>query len=173
MTGNTPFIPVLAVFAAGLLISAGLWPGLAQAEEQPVKPYVQSDANAGATPFAGTAMFEALHGQAGIARIVAGLVDRLKTDPRTADIFRAADFERLNRTLNEEFCYVAGGPCRYTGMDMKTAHQHMGLQELHFNALVEDLEAAMSAEHVPWRDQARFLSKFAPMKPAVVDASLP
>jgi hypothetical protein len=31
----------------------------------------------------------------------------------------------------------------------------------------------MSAEHVPWRDHARFLSKFAPMKPAVVDASLP
>ena len=75
-----------------------------------MKPYVQSDANAGATPFPGTEMFEALHGQAGIARIVKGLTDRLKTDPRTADIFRAADFERLDRTLGEQFCYVAVGP---------------------------------------------------------------
>ena len=173
MTGATRLSRIPALAAAVLLPLGGLWIRPALAEEQPVKPYVQSDANAGATPFAGTAMFDALHGQAGIARIGTGLVDRLKTDPRTADIFRAADFERLNRTLNEEFCYVAGGPCRYTGMDMKAAHQHMGLQELHFNALVEDLEAAMSAEHVPWRIQARFLSKFAPMKPAVVDASLP
>jgi hemoglobin len=145
--------------------------GAARAAEQPVKPYVQSDSNAGASPFAGPAMFESLHGQAGIARIVTSLINSLKTDPRTADIFRAADFERLNRTLNEEFCYVAGGPCHYTGMDMATAHRHMGLQEAHFNALVEDLEAAMAQEHVPWRVQARFLSKFAPMKPAVVDAS--
>jgi hemoglobin len=162
MTGKT------ALALAGVLV---LLAGPAPAEEQPVKPYVQSDANADATPFPGTVMFEALHGQAGIARIVKGLTDRLKSDPRTADIFRAADFERLNRTLGEEFCYVAGGPCHYTGMDMKTAHKHMGLQELHFNALVEDLEAAMTDEHVPWRVQARFLSKFAPMKPDVVDAS--
>jgi len=158
-----------ALLAAALLLAAG--PALAA--EDPVAPYAQSDANAGAAPFPGEAMYKALHEKAGIARITAELIGRLKTDPRTADIFRAADFERLNRTLNEEFCYVAGGPCHYTGMDMKAAHKHMGLQEMHFNALVEDLEAAMTKEGVPWRDQAKFLSKFAPMKPDVVDASLP
>ncbi|MGZ3314387.1 MAG: group I truncated hemoglobin [Caulobacteraceae bacterium] len=141
------------------------------AAEQPVAPYVQRDANAGAAPFEDDRVFQALHGKAGIARITADLTARLKTDPRTADIFRAADFERLDRTLGEEFCYVAGGPCHYTGMDMTSAHRHMGLQEFHFNALVEDLEAAMTKEGVPWHVQARFLAKFAPLKPAVVDAS--
>jgi hemoglobin len=143
----------------------------ALAAEQPVKPYVQADANAGTRPMAGDAMFKALHGQAGIARVVDTLVARLRGDPRTADIFAAADIERLTRTLNEDFCYVSGGPCRYTGMDMKTAHRHMGLQEKHFNALIEDLEDAMSKEGVPWPMQAKFLAKFAPMKPQVVDAS--
>ena len=156
-----------------IALAALMFAGPAFATEEPVKPYTQSDANAGATPFTGDAMYKALHEKAGIARITAELIQRLKTDPRTADIFRAADFERLDRTLNEEFCYVAGGPCHYTGMDMKTAHQHMGLQQAHFNALVEDLEAAMTKEGVPWRYQSKFLSKFAPMKPAVVDASLP
>lgn len=151
----------LAVLAAGPALAA----------EQPVAPYPESDANAGATPFKDDRVFQALHGKAGVARITADLIERLKTDPRTADIFRAADFERLDRTLNEEFCYVAGGPCHYTGMDMKTAHKHMGLQEFHFNALVEDLEAAMTKEGVPWRAQSRFLAKFAPLKPDVVDAS--
>jgi hemoglobin len=154
-------LALVALFVAGSALAA----------EQPVAPYPQSDANAGATPFKDDRVFKALHGQPGIARITADLVQRLRTDPRTADIFRAADLERLDRTLNEEFCYVAGGPCHYTGMDMKAAHRHMGLQETHFNALVEDLEAAMTKEGVPWRVQSRFLGKFAPLKPDVVDSS--
>lgn len=141
--------------------------------EEPVKPYVQADANAGATPFRGDEMFKALHGREGIERIVTGMMDANRSDPRTADFFRAADLVRLHRTLVEQFCYVAGGPCRYSGMDMKGAHAHMGVQETHFNALVEHLEAAMTKEGVPWRVQARLLAKFAPMKPDVVDASLP
>jgi len=149
-----------------LLIAPPAW-----SEEQPVKPYVQSDTNAGTTPIAGDAVFKALHGKEGIDRIVASLIKSLRTDPRTADIFTAADFERLQRTLSEQVCYVAGGPCRYTGMDMPTAHKDMGLQEYHFNALVEMLENAMSREGVPFRYQTRLLAKFAPMKPAVVDAS--
>ncbi|HEY4028784.1 MAG TPA: group 1 truncated hemoglobin [Caulobacteraceae bacterium] len=155
--------------ALALLVAIASGPALAA--EQPVAPYPQSDANAGAAPFKDDRVFQALHGKAGVARITADLIERLKTDSRTSDIFRAADFERLDRTLNEEFCYVAGGPCHYSGMDMKTAHKHMGLQEIHFNALVEDLEAAMTKEGVPWRVQARLLAKFATMKPEVVDAS--
>lgn len=149
----------------------GLMAAPAWSEEQAVKPYVQSDANAGTTPIAGDAVFKALHGKEGIDRIVAGLIKSLRTDPRTADVFAAADLERLQRTLSEQFCYVAGGPCPYSGMDMKTAHKDMGLQEHHFNALVEMLEDAMSREGVPFRYQARLLAKFAPMKPRVVDAS--
>lgn len=149
-----------------LLVAAPAW-----AEEQPVKPYVQSDANAGTAPIAGDAVFKALHGKTGIDRIVADLISRLRSDRRTADVFAASDIERLQRTLSEDICYVSGGPCHYTGMDMTTAHQHMGLQEHHFNALVEMLEDAMSREGVPFRYQARLLAKFAPMKPQVVDAS--
>ncbi len=152
--------------AAALLIAAPAF-----AEEQPVKPYVQSDANAGTKPIAGDAVFKALHGQEGIGRIVDDLIASLRTDPVTADIFKASDFERLRRTLIEDFCYVSGGPCHYTGMDMKTAHQHMGLQDIHFNALVQHLEDAMNKEGVPFRDQARLLAKFAPMRTPVVDAS--
>jgi hemoglobin len=160
-------IKAALVAAAALLLAAPA----ALAAEQPVKPYVQSDANVGTRPMAGDAMYKALHGRDGIDRIVDSLVTRLRIDPRTADIFHAADFERLHRTLAEDFCYVSGGPCHYTGMDMKAAHQHMGLEAGHFNALVEDLEEAMNKEGVPFRMQAKFLAKFAPMKPAVVDAS--
>jgi hemoglobin len=137
--------------------------------EEPVKPYVQSDANAAAAPFKGDRMFMALHGLEGIDRIVTRMMDANRSDPRTADIFRAADMIRLHRTLVEQFCYVAGGPCRYTGMSMQQAHEHMGVQAKDFDALVEHLEHAMDQEGVPFRDQAKLLAKFAPMKRIMVD----
>jgi hemoglobin len=141
----------------------------ALAAEQPVKPYAQSDANAGAAPFVGDHMFKALHGLEGINRIVSSMMAENQSDPRTADFFKAADQERLHRTLVEQFCYVAGGPCHYTGMDMKMAHAHMGVREKDFDALVEHLEDAMTKEGVGFRDQAKLLAKFAPMKKPTVD----
>jgi hemoglobin len=152
------------LLAAALLIAAPAF-----AAEQPVKPYVQSDANAGATPFADDHIFKALHGMEGIDRIVTVMMTENETDPRTADFFKASDLERLHRTLVEQFCYVTGGPCHYSGMDMKEAHAHMGVKAGDFNALVEHLEDAMNKEGVPFRDQAKVLAKFAPMKKPVVD----
>jgi hemoglobin len=152
-----------------LLASVLLAAAPALAAEQPVAPYAQSDANAGAAPFAGDHMFKALHGLEGINRIVSGMMAENQSDPRTADFFKASDFERLHRTLVEQFCYVAGGPCHYSGMDMKAAHAHMGVRPKDFDALVEHLEDAMNKEGVPFRDQAKFLAKFAPMKKPVVD----
>jgi hemoglobin len=158
----------IALLATALL--AGTLAAIsARAAEQPVAPYAQNDANAGTTPFKDDHVFKALHGLEGIDHIVGALIASLEVDPRTADFFKAADNERLHRTLVEQFCYVSGGPCRYTGMDMRAAHAHMGVQALHFNALVEHLEDAMNKEGVPFRDQAKLLGKFAPMKRDVVD----
>ena len=160
--------PKTVLILIGLLAPAV---ALAQvpAGEQPVKPYVQSDANAGAEPFKDDRVFKALHGLPGIERVVTRLMQENQTDPRTADIFRAADNVRLHRTLVEQLCYLTGGPCRYTGMSMKQAHAHMGLEAKHFDALVEHLEHALDMEGVPFREQAKLLAKLAPMKRIVVD----
>jgi hemoglobin len=141
-------------------------PVLAQppAAEEPVAPYTQSNANAGATPFEGDAMLKAFHGQAGVDRIVDDLVVRVRADPRIKEIFAATDLVRLRRTLKEQFCYILGGGCAYTGRDMKASHKDQGLQVSDFNALVEDLQGAMDKEGVAFRAQNRFLAKLAPME---------
>ena len=110
----------------------------------------------------------AFHGKDGVDRIVASLIVSYHTDPRLTDIFHAADFPRLERLLSEQFCYVLGGPCHYTGRDMRSAHHDQGLQTRDFDALVEDLQAAMDKEHVPFWAQNRLLAKLAPMKRLVV-----
>jgi|TARA_R100000501_G_scaffold17911_1_gene34575 hemoglobin len=137
--------------------------------ELPVDAYTQSNANAGTDPFEGQRMFEAFGGKPGITRIVADLVARNQQDPRVADIFRGQDMVRLHRTLGEQFCHILGGDCDYSGRDMQAAHEHMGLQHADMNALVENLQAAMAAEGVPFRLQNRFLSKLAPMREDVIE----
>ncbi len=136
--------------------------------EEPVEPYVQSDANAGATPFAGDAMWRAFHGREGVERIITGLARRNQNDPRIADIFRNQDLVRLHRLLVEQFCYILGGGCTYSGRTMVAAHKNMGLQTADFSALVENLQAAMRDEHVPFAAQNRFLAKLAPMRRTTV-----
>lgn len=140
----------------------------ALAAEEPVDPYVVSDANAGATPITDPGVLRAFHGKDGLDRVVARSVVLYRNDPRLSDIFHAADFERLQRLLGEQFCYLLGGPCHYTGRDMAAAHKDMGLQARDFDALVEDLQKAMDEEHVPSWAQNKLLAKLAPMKRAVV-----
>ena len=137
--------------------------------EDPVDPYPQSNANAGATPFTGTAMLTAFHGRAGIARIADDLVTRIVADPRIADIFKGQDEVRLRRLLKEQFCYILDGGCAYSGRTMREGHRNLGLQTADVGALVEDLQAAMRKEGVAFAAQNRFLAKLAPMKRAVVE----
>ncbi len=159
MTKTTRFIAVLALLTSG---------SPALAVEEPVAPYTVADANAGTTPIKGDGVYKALHGTPGIARIVDTLIKLNRDDPRIADIFKAEDDERLRRTLIEDVCYVAGGPCHYTGRDMKTAHANMGLQTADFDAVVENLQTAMDREGVPFHAQNRLLAKLAPMRAMIV-----
>lgn len=132
--------------------------------ERPVDPYVASNANAGTTPFQGKAMWHAFHEQAGIDRIIDDFVARLVADKRISDIFVDQDIVRLRRTLKEQFCYILNGGCDYSGRTMSAAHKDMGIQTADFNAMVEDLQAAMKREKVAWRAQNKLLAKLAPMR---------
>lgn len=137
--------------------------------EEPVDPYVQSDANAGATPFSDDRLWRAFGEEAGVHRIVDDLVVRSQADPRISDIFKGQDMVRLRRTLSEQFCYILGGGCRYTGRTMRAAHKDMGLQQADMSALVENLQAAMRAQSVPFAAQNRLLAKLAPMHRDIVE----
>lgn len=161
----------LAMLLAFTTVIAG--PALAQQPhavpgEEPVDPYVVSDANAGAVPFEGQAMWAAFNQNDGVGRIVDQMLDLSVADPRTAGIFVATDMVRLRRTLREQFCYILNGGCTYTGRSMADAHDEIGLQPADFGALVEHLQTAMTNEGVPFRTQNRFLAKLAPMRPDTV-----
>lgn len=154
-------IPALALF---LIQTAPQTPP----GEEPVEAYRVDPANAGATPFESDGMARAFGGQPGIRRIVDRFVTSNFADPRIGEIFTNQDQVRLRRTLFEQFCYILGAGCTYTGRDMRSAHKDMGVQQGDMNRLVENLQAAMAAEKVPFAAQNRFLAKLAPMRRDVV-----
>ena len=117
---------------------------------------------------AADATYLGLGGQAGIKQIVAALVPMLQADPRIAESFKDIDMVNVAMRLEEQFCELSGGPCRYKGKDMKEIHDGLNITNAQFNALAEDLQLAMDKAGVATRVQNRLLSKLAPMQKTVV-----
>lgn len=160
-------LAVLAVLAfAAPAAAQDTAPDAAAEAPAPAQP---GNGDAGATPFPGLQMYRAFHERAGIERIATDLVDRSVADPRISDIFKNQDLPHLKLMLADQFCFILGGPCRYTGKDMKTAHKNMGIRQSDFNALVENLQKAMDKEGVPFRAQNRLLAKLAPQERLTVE----
>ena len=105
---------------------------------------------------------------AGIERIVSDTVDRSVADPRIAWSFDNTNHDRLKRLIAQQFCNLSGGPCPRRERGMGPAHRHLGLKEVHFNALVENLQDAMDEAGTPFRAQLRLLRLLAPMKREIV-----
>ena len=114
-------------------------------------------------------LYRELGEQAGITRIVEGMLLNIAADPRIVRHFENIDIERLRDKLVEQIYVEAGGPCTYTGDSMEESHKGQNLTPSDFNALVENLQEAMSAQNVPMPAQNRLLARLAPMRAQVID----
>lgn len=114
-------------------------------------------------------LYRDLGEQAGITRIVEGMLLNIAADPRIVRHFENVDIVRLRDKLVEQICVEAGGPCTYTGDSMEDSHKGQHLTPSDFNALVENLQDAMSAQGVPMPAQNRLLARLAPMRAQVID----
>lgn len=109
------------------------------------------------------ALFQALGGDAGVTRIVDGLIDRAYADVRIKEKFAGTKAGALKESIRKQICQLTGGPCVYDGETMKNSHAQLGLTKADFNALVEDLQAAMDEQQVPFTVQNKLLALLAPM----------
>ena len=112
--------------------------------------------------------FKDFGGKEGLTKIVDDFMVNVLADPRIKDKFAKTNIPGLKYMLTEQFCELAGGPCKYPGRDMKTAHTGMGVNNTMFNALAEDLQIAMEKAGVPQSAQFRLVAKLAPMQPDIV-----
>ena len=113
-------------------------------------------------------LFADLGGRDGVEKIAQIATTNFLADPRIKAQFDNTNMDRFEKLLSQQFCLVAGGPCAYKGRSMADAHKALGLRDADFNAVVEDLEAAMDEANIPYRTQTRFLARLAPMQHDVV-----
>ena len=123
---------------------------------------------AGPAQAADDALYQGLGAKPGIARIVATLVPLVLADPRIKDSFTDIDMTNLAMRLEQQFCELGGGPCRYEGKDMTEIHDGLNITAAQFNALAEDLQLAMERNGVAPRFQNKLLAKLAPMQRSIV-----
>lgn len=100
---------------------------------------------------------------AGLTALMDDFMVILLADPRTRPFFKDADQVAIKKHLADQFCVILGGPCTYSGRDMKSSHKGLDIGRGHFNALVEDLQMAMDKRGIPFRAQNKLLAKLAPM----------
>ena len=124
----------------------------------------------GATSFAaGQTLYERLGGQGAIQAVVTKFINNVGTDTRINGYFATADLKKVQKLLVEQVCAASGGPCTYSGRDMKTTHTGMKVTTAAFNALVEDLVSALDTFNVSKQEKDDLLSVLGPMKRDIVE----
>ncbi|HEX5734406.1 MAG TPA: group 1 truncated hemoglobin [Blastocatellia bacterium] len=119
-------------------------------------------------------LYARLGGKKAIKAVVDEFINIVAADTRINKFFAdaASDPKRLDKlkgNLVDQICQASGGPCKYKGKDMKTAHRGMGVSEADFNALVEDLVKALDKFNVGETEKNELLGALGPMKGDIVE----
>ncbi|HXF38403.1 MAG TPA: group 1 truncated hemoglobin [Blastocatellia bacterium] len=118
-------------------------------------------------------LYSRLGGKKAITAVVDEFVNNCAGDGRINKFFAdtAKDPKRLakfKKNLVNQICQASGGPCKYTGKDMKTAHKGMGITDADFGALVEDLVKALDKFNVGATEKNELLGALGGMKGDIV-----
>jgi hemoglobin len=97
-------------------------------------------------------LYERIGGEAAVNAAVELFYRKVLSDYRINRFFENADMDKQIAKQKAFFTMAFGGPNNYTGQDMRNAHANMvktGLNEDHFNAVMEQLGATLTELNVP------------------------
>jgi hemoglobin len=135
------------------------------------------------------ALYERLGGDAGIAKIVDDFLARALEDPRvnwqrigvTLGGFSfhhnqpvtwkatPANVAGLKKHMAQFFALATGGPARYDGEEMRSAHENLHITNAEFDAAVGDLKASLDRLKIPNQEQKELLAIVESTRPQIVE----
>lgn len=131
------------------------------------------DSAVDAAPPAPQTLYDRLGGKDGLAAIVDSLVKNVSADPDVKKLFAKTTGPKLDhfkQMLNDQLCEATGGPCKYTGKDMKSAHAGMKITDKEWDAFVKDFTLALSENKVGDKEQGELFAIIAPLHDDIVVA---
>jgi hemoglobin len=93
-----------------------------------------------------TSLFEQLGGEAAVDAAVEVFYKKVLDDHRIYRFFDNVDMEKQAAKQKAFLTMAFGGPSHYSGKDLRAGHAKlvkMGLDDSHFNAVLENLEATL------------------------------
>ena len=117
----------------------------------------------------GRSLYERLGGKNAINALIDDFVARCAADSRINGKFARTDIPRLKASLIDQVCEATGGPCTYSGRDMRTTHDGMQVTAGEFDALVADLVATLDKFSVPEAEKNELIGALAPMRSDIVE----
>ena len=134
----------------------------------------------GAAPFAVAAppqmggeksLYTRLGGYDALAAVTKDFIGRLATDPSLAKFFTGlndSSKSRVESHVIDFLCVATGGPCIYTGQDMKTAHTGLHITEADWNASAAHLTETLNKFKVPQKEQSEVMAAISGLKGQIV-----
>ena len=114
-------------------------------------------------------LYDRLGGKPAITAVVDQFLLNVAADARINSYFANTDMAALQANLVDQICEASGGPCTYSGKDMKSAHAGLGVNDAQFDALVEDLVAALDQFNVGDAEKQELLGVLGPMRSDIVE----
>ncbi len=117
-------------------------------------------------------LYARLGGYDAVALVVDDFIHRLATDKRFEKFFSGFSEDsqkRLRQHILDQFCAAAGGPCVYTGREMRTVHKGLGITEADWDAAAKHLVAALDKYKVPEAEKNELLAFVVTQKKDIVE----
>ena len=117
-------------------------------------------------------LYARLGGYDAIAAVTDDFIGRLAGDPQLAKFFVGHSTDSLHRIrqfIVDQLCAATGGPCFYTGRDMKTAHKGLGISEADWQVTVKHLVASLDKFKVGETEKNELLGALGKLKADIVE----
>lgn len=95
-----------------------------------------------------SSLYEKLGGEAAVNAAVDSFYEKVLADNRINEFFEGLDMAAQVMKQKSFLTYVFGGPNNYSGKSMRDGHAHLGLNDEHFDAVVENLAATLKELNV-------------------------
>jgi hemoglobin len=116
-------------------------------------------------------LYTRLGGYDALVAVTKDFIGRLATDPQLAKFFTGLNDTskaRVESHVIDFLCVATGGPCIYTGQDMKTAHTGLHITEADWNVSAGHLTETLNKFKVPQKEQSEVMSAIGGLKGDIV-----
>jgi len=134
-------------------------------------PYAIAAPAAQGAPAQGASLYSRLGGYDALAAVTKDFIGRLATDPQLSRFFvglNDTSKARVQAHVVDFLCVATGGPCIYTGQDMKTAHTGLHITDSDWNVSVVHLTETLNKFKVPQKEQGEVMTAISGLKGDIV-----